>query len=142
MSTTANEGFELVIKTNSYTGNFEREMCAYLTGQYGECEVGKEFINLLPNKPDFESIINQVADDHGCYRPVSLHEQNPNNLVIFFHKKPSEKHIDHIKQYASTFDHVWRTYGRMAEFRKNNPKIEILGFAIETYKKEVTEETV
>jgi hypothetical protein len=31
-----------VVDTDTYAGNFEREMCAYITGQVGECEVGEE----------------------------------------------------------------------------------------------------
>jgi len=31
-----------VIDTNSYAGNFEREMCAHLTGYVGECGTGEE----------------------------------------------------------------------------------------------------
>ncbi len=30
-----------VIDTDTYAGNFEREMCAYVTGQIGECEVSR-----------------------------------------------------------------------------------------------------
>lgn len=33
----------LVVDTNSYAGNFERELCAYVTGQYGECNVGADY---------------------------------------------------------------------------------------------------
>jgi hypothetical protein len=29
-----------IVDTDSYAGNFERCMCAYMTGQIGECEVG------------------------------------------------------------------------------------------------------
>ena len=37
-----NEKYLFVIDTDSYSGNFEREMCAYCTGQIGDCEVGIE----------------------------------------------------------------------------------------------------
>jgi hypothetical protein len=30
----------LLVHTNSYAGNFEREMCGFMTGIVGECEVG------------------------------------------------------------------------------------------------------
>jgi hypothetical protein len=135
--TEANRGFGLIIKTNSYTGNFERDICAYLTGVVGECEVGDEFVNVLPNKPDFESNIMQVPDDHGCHRPVSIANTSNKDLVIFFETKPTLEQIDFIKQYASTFDHARRTIGRMAQFHVNAPKIEILGFALESYNRSV-----
>ena len=34
--------YTIIIDTDEYSGNFEREMCAYCTGQVGECEVGEE----------------------------------------------------------------------------------------------------
>jgi len=58
-----------VIDTNMYSGNFERELCAYITGVVGDCEVGT-------NKIEFNEIdgVMQVADDHGCERPVAAYE--------------------------------------------------------------------
>ena len=59
-----------VIDTNEYAGNFEREMCAWLTGQVGECDVGKEMAavaraELGPKTTEyFENNIGMVADDH------------------------------------------------------------------------------
>ena len=31
-----------VVDTDTYAGNFEREMCAFMTGITGACGVGKE----------------------------------------------------------------------------------------------------
>ncbi len=66
-----------VIDTDTYAGNFEREMCAYVTGQIGECEVGKENAELARKEiPDvvarLEELIESVPDEHGCHRPVSV----------------------------------------------------------------------
>jgi len=36
------EKHSFIIDTNEYAGNFEREMCAYCTGQIGDCGVGEE----------------------------------------------------------------------------------------------------
>lgn len=82
----------LIIKTDSYAGNFERELCAWLTGTIGECGVGKELV-----EPDieamFENLMYQVTDDHGYYRPVSIRFDDTNNLVIFFESSPSEQQM-------------------------------------------------
>jgi hypothetical protein len=76
----------------------------------------------------FDDIIMQVADDHGCYRPVSawptpgwgnsgmgkhekLTEENKDSfrwpaymsVAIFFHEKPSQKMLDVIKERVPTF---------------------------------------
>lgn len=32
----------IVIDTTSFTGNYERELCAYLTGQVGDCRTSAE----------------------------------------------------------------------------------------------------
>jgi len=133
MSTTPKSGFGLVIKTSEYTGNFEREMCAFLTGHVGECEVGNDLTRVLPNKPDFENL-QQVPDEHGCHRPVSLDEIDPNNLIIFFESKPTQEQIDWIKEHAQEYDTIRRTKGRMAQFYKDAKKIEVLGFGLIEYK--------
>ena len=67
--------FTFIVDTGSYAGNFERELCAYVTGMLGECEVGsdqaEEFASQLSANP-FEEIIEQIMDDSGCSRPVSI----------------------------------------------------------------------
>lgn len=82
----------LVIKTDAYAGNFERQLCAWLTGTIGMCEVGKNLI-----EPDiemmFEDTICQMPDDHGCYRPVSIRFNDTNNFVIFFQSSPSQEQM-------------------------------------------------
>jgi len=68
-----------IIDTDSYAGNFEREMCAYLTGVVGECGVGEEMANLYDkevNTDGLESVfidyLDFRPDDHGCARPAFL----------------------------------------------------------------------
>lgn len=72
--------YALIVETDQYTGNFERELCAYATGSYGECEVGEqlaalaneEFIKLGYDQYDISSYTYNVMDDRGCSRPVSI----------------------------------------------------------------------
>lgn len=68
-----------IIDTDSYAGNFERDMCAYVTGIIGDCEVGSEFAEMYNkevNTDGLESVftdyLERRADDHGCCRPTSL----------------------------------------------------------------------
>jgi len=66
-----------VIDTDTYAGNFERQMCAYVTGQIGECEVGKEQAQIAQREipqvvVQLEDLVDQVPDEHGCHRPVSI----------------------------------------------------------------------
>jgi hypothetical protein len=67
----------LIIHTDTYTGNFEREFCAFTTGQIGMCGVGDDIVeqyskDIVHNKW-WEDNINQVCDnEYGCYRPVKI----------------------------------------------------------------------
>jgi hypothetical protein len=70
--------FTFIIDTEQYAGNFEREMCAFMTGQFGECEVGKELAEqarkLLPENvlEWFDEHIISLPDERGCRRPVEI----------------------------------------------------------------------
>lgn len=67
-----------VVDTASYAGSFEREMCAFVTGQIGECGVGREVADqandgLLPEAQRwFGDHVVSMPDDHGCCRPVTI----------------------------------------------------------------------
>jgi hypothetical protein len=58
-----------IIDTNKYAGNFEREMCAYLTGVIGECGVGNDLMNI---NTKINGVIQQ-PDDNNFFRPCSIY---------------------------------------------------------------------
>jgi len=63
-----------IIDTDSYAGNFEREMCAFMTGMIGDCEVGYEYAERFLEDYDHElDFITDKADENGCYRPVQIY---------------------------------------------------------------------
>jgi|SaaInlV_165m_DNA_1040744.scaffolds.fasta_scaffold27038_3 hypothetical protein len=68
-----------VVDTEQYSGNFERGMCAYMTGLVGECKVGDDLIHYFDEevedgiKDEIQSIIDEESDDHGCNRPVKAY---------------------------------------------------------------------
>jgi hypothetical protein len=121
-------GFAFIIDTNSYSGSFEREMTAYLTGRIGECGVGVEYADFaLPI--NFDNVID-VPDDHGCYRPTSiwLNEKNKyNSVAIFFEEQPTVDQIEFMKGRAYDFNIV------------SNNKIKILGFRLIEFISEIKE---
>lgn len=65
----------IAIDTESYAGNFEREMCAWLTGRTGECGVGEDLAEeareQLKNKEWFDKYVVDESDE-GCYRPCAI----------------------------------------------------------------------
>ncbi len=109
------EGFAFIIDTNEYAGNFEREMCAYMTAQYGDCEVGLETAESVRDKipPNvlewFEDNLNSEPDNNGCYRPVSG-MKNPRNkktpfssVGIFMSEEPPPHVLKVLKERAEEF---------------------------------------
>lgn len=65
--------YKFIIDTNKYAGNFEREMCAYLTGRIGECGVGQEFAALFEKEYEpFENVVDVADEDNGCRRPCEI----------------------------------------------------------------------
>ena len=72
----------VTIDTTSYAGNFEREMCAFITGQIGDCGVGGEFVAEANEELALDTfnvahqwikshIVNE-SDEHGIRRPCSI----------------------------------------------------------------------
>jgi hypothetical protein len=82
------EGYVVVIETDQYAGMFERQLCAYVTGVVGECEVGRDMSNLYYRDMDIEDdessgksadqqsifygFIGDKQDDDGTWRPCSI----------------------------------------------------------------------
>ena len=75
MNENLNAPWLFVIDTEDYAGNFERELCAYITGRVGECGVGddmaKHFTDAIKDI-SFEHVVDE-ADEHGCYRPATAY---------------------------------------------------------------------
>lgn len=97
----------VILETTDYTGNFERELCAYATGSVGECEVGsRQADDFAEEYPDGLSVDTQnVADDRGCWRPCSIFDERNgyNSMVIFFEDQPSEADVGIIIERAHEY---------------------------------------
>lgn len=78
-----------IIDTGQYAGNFEREMCAHLTNQVGECGVGDCYIKdveeieeeMREEFPEVEGIMGTLEwieenisqeNEEGCLRPCAI----------------------------------------------------------------------
>lgn len=126
--------FGLVIQTNQYAGNFERELCAHVTGHIGECGVGSNLVDPVIEEM-FEGVILQIPDDHGCYRPVSIYDGDGskyNSLVIFFEERPTKEMIDIIKERAETFNEVVlaKDGGYYSKYPEHWKRVNILGYKL------------
>lgn len=93
----------LVIETNLYSGNFERNMAAFITGHVGETGLGQK-----SNQYDytmFENIVCNLLDRNGTMTPVSIYDsQNySNNGVGFIYKNTNnekkEEALKHFNEY-------------------------------------------
>lgn len=67
-----------MIDTDEYSGNFERELCAYITGMTGGCGAGKNeaayaIDELGQYVATFELIIMSELNDNGWCKPVKIY---------------------------------------------------------------------
>lgn len=95
--------YELHIETNKYAGNFEREMCAFLTGVIGECGVGDSEQAIYKEEESYEFEIRQVADEHGVERPVVISGEGYESLTIFLYEPLNDTEIEIIKRRLPIF---------------------------------------
>jgi len=67
--------YYFVIDTDTYAGNFERPLCAYVTGCVGDCGVGqKEAEQARQELGDaLDDLVGAEPDEHGCWRPVKIY---------------------------------------------------------------------
>lgn len=65
------QGF--IVDTNQYSGSWEREMCAFMTGHVGDCGTEKRTAEAyLEEFPLFPSV-KKMEDEDGCRRPVEIY---------------------------------------------------------------------
>ena len=102
--------FEFIIDTDSYAGNFEREICAYITGMWDHETHGRDQAAIfkkevgIPNP--FEEYITYVYLEHGyapqqiIWEPIA---KAMNSVSIFFEKEPTPELIAIMKERAYRF---------------------------------------
>lgn len=146
MKTTSNK-YGIIIDTEEYSGNFERELCAFLTGHVGDCRVGDEFEH---KNPLFDSVIS-VPDENGCYRPCEIYPTEGwfNNGVGKHFKNGSEgsdeQALEHYKQHifdykTKNIENVERTKQRLISGENvHGWTIEACDREIQRYEKERSE---
>lgn len=142
--------FAFVIDTNSYSGNFEREMCAYITGQVGDCGVGGEYAKMFEKESQyvFENI-NQEHDDNGTARPCTIYptpgffndgfgndypENTDPEIVIKKYRIDKAKYYQNILDRIKLIDPVvhkgWTEEGKTQEFIRIEKEVEAAKVAL------------
>ena len=108
--------FIFVIDTNQYSGNFEREMCAFVTGKVGDCDVGHDFVEDFKRdvvNVSFDNIMH-ISDDNDCSRPCSIFPTEGvfnNGYGFHYAAGEEEKALNHYKGYReSSYKHQISTY--------------------------------
>jgi hypothetical protein len=90
--------YRVIVSTNTFVTNFDKEMCAFITGQIGECKIGidRKFRAPAEVRDLFEKAMERriCADDY--WRPVGPNEEDSNAFELFFKEKPSEAMIEAI----------------------------------------------
>jgi hypothetical protein len=109
--------YGVVLATNQYAGNFERQLTAYCTGRTGECGVGEDLVPLFladlhMTEDDFGTVkdpfwdaIVSLPDEHGCARPCSIYrgKNNYNDLVIYFSEPATKEQVAVIASRAKAY---------------------------------------
>jgi hypothetical protein len=127
----------LIVDTNLYAGNFEREMTAFATGVLGECEVGDTMLedffegaaafgyDVDPDDMDAESpfidLMVQKDDGEGCQRPCSISMQNGeyNSVEMYMDQRPAERDLAFIVERIRAFP----AYSAQQQFGQKSLKI-------------------
>lgn len=100
--------YRVEIDTDQYSGNFEREMCAHITGQHDYYH-GEELAAKVPADivDLFEDVVYSKGDSDGHVAPceaVGSPDGECNTVAIFFNKKPNKKMMKIIEERA--FEYV------------------------------------
>lgn len=112
---------DLVIDTNLYAGNFEREMCGYVTGMWdGETHGGDQaavFDTEVEGNPFDDLIELRPEDDHGWMQPQHMERTPPkfynyNSVALHCSRRPTDEQIELMKSRALKFTVEGRIFDR------------------------------
>jgi len=136
-----------IIETDSYAGNFERDMTAWCTGHIGDCQVGSHYVKLFNSfgyvkwGDDYNSDENHLSeyiecrvcpeDNSHCSRPCTGYyneEGEYNNVCIYFAEEPPQEIIDIIKERAHGFSRTRQKQQELKGQNWNNEDIKVFGF--------------
>lgn len=137
--------YKFIVDTNSYAGNFERELCGYITGHWdNETHGGAQAAKFAEETGEinpFDDYIGLITNEHGLQTPVSL-EDTPTELGaktrmgsvgIHFDKRPTPELIQLMKDRAYKFERKGLIFDRPV-------KLKVLSFRLQKRIVEIVEE--
>lgn len=138
----------LVIDTDAYAGNFEREMCSWITGFEGEYYPGGiEYIvntaqeQLGKTSRHIIDLMGGVNDDEfGRCEVVMTNSpgqtRDYHSVAILFERKPSKELLQLMAERARSFpDAQYQNWARKGRYNMDNfEKLEILNVRFESFK--------
>lgn len=99
-----------VIDTDSYAGNFDRELCGYLTGDPNNYHSAADYAQMCEEEDTIfsEDIISKmdVCESENGPTTVTIIKNDKNiynSVAILFEKKPTKKEIETMKARAEKF---------------------------------------
>jgi len=113
--------YKFIIDTNSYSGNFERNMCSYMTGAYDDFTmVGAELADTFKNDVISKDILSNIKyvthpDFEEVETPVLI-EKTPNRVNLGNGRIVDLDSID-----AKKAVKIYPAYESVAILFKNNP---------------------
>jgi len=131
----ANKKFYLLIETNQYTGNFERELCSYVFGAYYDAhewtdDMRKLFGIEVGGDHALTEMLHHFYDEHG-ETVCEIHKQD--NLKVFFEIDPTrfmKLILERLKKFPAAL-------AKAGEFCPKNVKIRRVTLFQEIAKEEV-----
>lgn len=122
--------YYLIIDTNSYAGNFERNFCAFVTGEWGDsgvgAEVSKKYSDGIHNLDWFKENIIHIENPEypgsESYSPVDIylseepHINKYNSVQIYIEEVPDDlviaEIIERSKYFVDNYHAVMSSVGR------------------------------
>lgn len=97
--------WKVVITTNTFATTFENDLCAFVTGQIGQCNVGTEFRYKADEEVRnlFEAAMERRMCSDDYFRPVYSSLDDSNAFELYFKDKPTDEMMSLLKSGCEDF---------------------------------------
>lgn len=97
--------YRVVISTNTFAANFDKEACAFMTGQIGQCKIGidRQFWQPAATRTLFENAMERRLCVDDVWRPVGPNPNDANSFELFFKEKPTNEMLNIIVEGFNEF---------------------------------------